>query len=72
MSLKVVLILANSADPDEMQQYAAVHLGLNCLPMFPGYSPVLNFACWEIFQFLWSADFFKIVFFFQNFFQEYH
>ena len=29
MPLKVVLILANSADPDEMQ--AAFHLGLHCL-----------------------------------------
>ena len=25
------LILANSADPDEMQQYAAFHLGLHCM-----------------------------------------
>ena len=24
-------MLANSADPDEMQQYAAFHLGLHCL-----------------------------------------
>ena len=32
LSLKVVLILANSADPDEMQHYAAFHLGLHCLP----------------------------------------
>ena len=31
LSLKVVLILANSADPDEMQHNAAFHLGLNCL-----------------------------------------
>ena len=30
-SLKVVLILVNSADPNEMQHYAAVHLGLHCL-----------------------------------------
>ena len=28
LSLKIVLILANSADPDEMQYY----LGLHCLP----------------------------------------
>ena len=25
-------VLANSADPDEMLQYAAFHLGLRCLP----------------------------------------
>ena len=43
--LKVVLILANSADPDEMQHYAAFHLGLHCLPTYsfrgfqcPGYT----------------------------------
>ena len=28
------LILANSADPDEMQQYAAFHLGLHFLPLY--------------------------------------
>ena len=31
---KVVLILANSADPNEMQHYAAFHLGLHCLPKY--------------------------------------
>ena len=35
LSLKVVLILANSVDPDEMQHYAAFHLGLHCLPKYP-------------------------------------
>ena len=40
LSLKVVLILANSADPDEMQHYAAFHLVLHCLPkyMFRGFT----------------------------------
>ena len=33
--MKVVLIIANSADPDEMQHYAAFHLGLHCLPKYP-------------------------------------
>ena len=28
----VVLISANSNDPDEMQYYAAFYLGLHCLP----------------------------------------
>ena len=39
MSLKVALILANSADPDEMQHYVAFHLGLYCLLkyMFRGF-----------------------------------
>ena len=36
LSLKVVLILANSPDPDEMQHYAAFHLGLHCLPIWYG------------------------------------
>ena len=31
LSLKVVFILANTADPDEMQHNAAFHLGLHCL-----------------------------------------
>ena len=33
-SLKIVLVLAKSADPDEMQPYAAFHLGLHCLPKY--------------------------------------
>ena len=35
LSLKVVFILVNSSDPDEMQHYAAFHLGLHCLPKYP-------------------------------------
>ena len=35
LSMKAVLISANSADPDEMQHYAAFHLGLRCLSKFP-------------------------------------
>ena len=35
LSLKVVLILTNSADPDEMQHYAAFHLDLHCLTKNP-------------------------------------
>ena len=33
LSLKIVFIFANSADPDEMPHYAAFHLGLHCLPI---------------------------------------
>ena len=33
--MKAVLILANSADPDEMQHHTAFHLGLQCLPKYP-------------------------------------
>ena len=32
---RLFLILANSADPDVMQYYAAFHLGLHCLPNCP-------------------------------------
>ena len=34
-SLKIILMRANSADPDEMQRYAAFHLGLHCLLKYP-------------------------------------
>ena len=34
LSQKVVLILANSADPDEMY-YAAFHQEFHCLPKYP-------------------------------------
>ena len=34
LSLKVVLNLANSVDPDEMQHNAAFHQGLHCLPKY--------------------------------------
>ena len=30
-SLKVVLVTANSVEPDEMQYHAAFHLSLHCL-----------------------------------------
>ena len=30
MTLKIILILANREDRDEMQHYAAFHLGLHC------------------------------------------
>ena len=32
--LKINYVLANSADPDEKQHYAAFHLGLHCLPNY--------------------------------------
>ena len=34
LSLKVVLIVENSADPDEMQHYTAFHMGLHRLPKY--------------------------------------
>ena len=34
LSMKIVFILANSADPDEIQHYAAFHLDLHCLPKY--------------------------------------
>ena len=33
---KLASLLANSADPDEMPHYAALHQGLHCLPEFSG------------------------------------
>ena len=35
LSMKVVSILANSADPDERQHNAAFHLSPHCLPKYP-------------------------------------
>ena len=35
LSLNVVLILSNCADPDKMQHDAAFYLGLHCLPNNP-------------------------------------
>ena len=35
LSLKIVLILENSVDSDDMQHYAAFHQGLHCLPKHP-------------------------------------
>ena len=32
LSLYMILVLANSEEPDEMPHYAAFHLGLHCLP----------------------------------------
>ena len=34
LSLKIVFILTNSADPDVMLCYTAFHLGLHCLPKY--------------------------------------
>ena len=35
LSLNVVVILANSAEPGDMQYYAAVHLGSHYFPKYP-------------------------------------
>ena len=35
LCLKIILILENSADTDEIQHFAAFHLGLHCLPKNP-------------------------------------
>ena len=35
LPFKIVLILVNSADPDEMQHYTAFYQGLHCLPKNP-------------------------------------
>ena len=45
------MILANSADPDEMQHYAAFHLGLHCLPKYPfgGFQYTKGYVCLFVF-----------------------
>ena len=42
LSLKIIFILANSEEPNEMLHSAAYHLGLHCLPKyrFPIYNGV--------------------------------
>ena len=49
--LKVVLLLENSTDPDEKQNYAVFHLGLHYLPKYPfggfQYTEGLN-ACYSV------------------------
>ena len=42
-----VLILINSADPDEMQHYAAFHLGLHCLLKYPFRGSQLRFPVYK-------------------------
>ena len=44
LSMKVVLILANSAGPDEMQHFAAFHLSLYCLPKYQSSLQRLKFG----------------------------
>ena len=39
--LQVILILGNIADSDEMQHYAAFHLGNHCSPKYP----FMNIQC---------------------------
>ena len=42
-SKKFGLIIANCADPVEMQHYAAFHLVLHCLPKYPlGFFQYIN------------------------------
>ena len=45
--LKIVLTSAKSVDPDEMQHYAAFHLGLYCLPKYSlrGFAHIQWFKC---------------------------
>ena len=35
LSLKIVFILPNRSDPDEMPPYMAFHMGLHYLPNYP-------------------------------------
>ena len=55
LSLKMDLVLANSADPDEMQHDAAFYLSLHCLSKYPcrgfwstkGLTPMLDTLGWR-------------------------
>ena len=51
LPLKVVLTLANSADSDEMQHYAAFCLGLHCLSKGYQYTKGKNIKCVNIYYF---------------------
>ena len=56
LAMKVVLILANSTDPDEMQHKVAFHLGLHCLPKYSLGFPVykgLKFRALPLLIILW-------------------
>ena len=52
LSLKIVFILANSADPDEMPPYVAFHLGSSLFAKIPVYlyseRKRLAFFLWDI------------------------
>ena len=52
MSLKVILISANRADPDEMQHYAAFYLGLNYLPkyQFRGFKYTKSYSSYTLYR----------------------
>ena len=47
MSLMIVTTSAKSEDPDEMQHYAAFHLGLHCLQKYPfrGFPIYIGILC---------------------------
>ena len=50
---RFVLVLANSADPDEKQYNAAFHLGLHCLPMYPFRSLQYTMGLYYVYMFLY-------------------
>ena len=65
MSLKIVFVLTNGADPDEMPLYAAFHLGLHRLQKYPcmgfqstkgndGSSLVLSLLIFVVSDILWT------------------
>ena len=58
LTLNVVLILTNIEDPDEMQHYAAFHLGLHRLPKytFIGSPYTMGIRC------VWSTEMWFISF----------
>ena len=55
--MNVVLLKANSAEPDEMQHDAALHPGLHCLPkhLFRGFQYTKGLE-WQIIQEVPKSD----------------
>ena len=45
MYLKIIFILTNSSYPDEMQHFAALHLGLRCLSKYSLRSQMVKHPC---------------------------
>ena len=48
MYLNIIFILTNSAYPDEMQHFAALHLGLRCLSKCSLRSQMVKHPCTAI------------------------
>ena len=64
LSLKIVLVLANSVDPDEMPHYGAFHLGLHCLLKNPfrGFQYTKGYLNWNFIYLMYMQwSFFYVI-----------